>query len=117
MGCDSRRGGRELRGRIGYMSESAAIVPVFTGPSSWPWPAICYGMPHRDASRRAHEVLGYVGLGELRYRRLEEYSTGNVQRLKLAAALVHDPELLLLDEPTNGLDPAGRTRCCSCSTT
>ena len=56
-----------------------------------------------------HEVLNYVGLGELRYRRLEEYSTGNLQRLKLAAALVHDPQLLLLDEPTNGLDPAGRT--------
>ena len=67
-----------------------------------------YGMPHRDAKRRAHEVLNYVGLGELRYRRLEEYSTGNVQRLKLAAALVHDPKLLLLDEPTNGLDPEGR---------
>src|SRR5262249_44037160 len=67
-----------------------------------------YGMPHRDARRRAHEVLNYVGLGELRYRRLEEYSTGNVQRLKLAAALVHDPQLLLLDEPTNGLDPEGR---------
>jgi ABC-2 type transport system ATP-binding protein len=68
-----------------------------------------YGMPHRDARRRAHEVLDYVGLGELRYRRLEEYSSGNLQRLKLAAALVHDPQLLLLDEPTNGLDPAGRT--------
>jgi ABC-2 type transport system ATP-binding protein len=52
--------------------------------------------------------LNYVGLGELRYRKLEEYSTGNVQRLKLAAALIHDPKLLLLDEPTNGLDPEGR---------
>ena len=41
-------------------------------------------------------MLNYVGLGELRYRRLEEYSTGNLQRLKLAAALVHDPQLLFL---------------------
>jgi len=108
LGCDIALGGRELRGRIGYMSESAAVVPVLTGAEFVTLAGDLQGMPHRDARRRAHEVLGYVGLGELRYRRLEEYSAGNVQRLKLAAALVHDPELLLLDEPTNGLDPAGR---------
>src|SRR6185295_2573187 len=56
----------------------------------------------------SHEVLYYVGLGEARYRKLEEYSTGMKQRAKLAQALVHDPDLLLLDEPTNGLDPQGR---------
>ena len=108
LGCDLRRCGAELRGRVGYMSESAAIVPVLRGVEFVALAGDLYGMPHRDAKRRAHEVLNYVGLGELRYRRLEEYSTGNLQRLKLAAALVHDPELLLLDEPTNGLDPAGR---------
>ena len=58
--------------------------------------------------QRAHEVLYYVGLGEARYRNLETYSTGMKQRIKLAQAMVHDPDLLFLDEPTNGMDPKGR---------
>ena len=58
--------------------------------------------------QRAHEVLHYVGLGEARYRNIETYSTGMKQRIKLAQALVHDPDLLFLDEPTNGMDPKGR---------
>ncbi|MBX3414006.1 MAG: ABC transporter ATP-binding protein [Pirellulales bacterium] len=105
---DIRSTGNALRGRVGYMAEAASVVPVLRGVEFVTLAGDLYGMPHRDARRRAHEVLNYVGLGELRYRRLEEYSAGNQQRLKLAAALVHDPELLLLDEPTNGLDPAGR---------
>jgi ABC-2 type transport system ATP-binding protein len=108
LGCDIRRGSAELRGRVGYMPENAATVPMLKGVEFVAFAGDLYGMPHRDARRRAHEVLNYVGLGELRYRRLEEYSAGNLQRLNLAAALVHDPQLLLLDEPTNGLDPAGR---------
>ena len=108
LGCDIRHGTPELRGRVGYLPETAAIVPMLKGVEFVTFAGVLYGMPHRDARRRAHEVLNYVGLGELRYRRLEEYSTGNLQRLKLASALVHDPQLLLLDEPTNGLDPAGR---------
>ncbi len=108
LGCDIRRASRELRGRVGYMPEAAALIPMLKGVEYVSFGGDLYGMPHREAKRRAHEVLNYVGLGELRYRRLDEYSTGNIQRLKLAAALVHDPQLLLLDEPTNGLDPAGR---------
>lgn len=108
LGCDIRETNRDLRGRVGYMPEAAALVPVLKGVEYVTLAGDLYGMGHRDAKRRAHEVLNYVGLGELRYRQLEEYSAGNVQRLKLAAALVHDPQLLLLDEPTNGLDPAGR---------
>ena len=108
LGCDIRHATSALRGQVGYMPEAAATVPVLKGVEFVTLAGDLYGMPHRDARRRAHEVLNYVGLGELRYRRLEEYSTGNVQRLKLAAALVHDPRLLLLDEPTNGLDPEGR---------
>ena len=108
LGCDIRHASSTLRGRVGYMPETAAIVPILKGVEFVTLAGDLYGMPHREAKRRAHEVLNYVGLGELRYRRLEEYSTGNLQRLKLAAALVHDPRLLLLDEPTNGLDPEGR---------
>src|SRR5437879_13778102 len=65
-------------------------------------------MSTKDGMQRAHEVLDYVGLGEARYRRVETYSTGMKQRLKIASAIVHDPRLLILDEPTNGMDPAGR---------
>lgn len=109
LGCDLAHASSELRGRVGYMHETAAVVPALRGVEFVTLAGDLYGMPHRDAQRRAHEVLNYVGLGELRYRKLEEYSMGNQQRLKLAAALVHDPQLLLLDEPTNGLDPAGRS--------
>jgi len=66
------------------------------------------GMSRTDSLQRAHEVLDYVGLGEARYRMVESYSTGMKQRLKLASAIVHDPQLLILDEPTNGMDPSGR---------
>jgi ABC-2 type transport system ATP-binding protein len=66
------------------------------------------GLGPVDAMQRAHEVLYYVGLGEARYRKIETYSTGMKQRIKLAQALVHDPDLLFLDEPTNGMDPRGR---------
>jgi ABC-2 type transport system ATP-binding protein len=66
------------------------------------------GMQPKDSLQRAHEILFYVGLGEARYRNVETYSAGMKQRIKLAQALVHDPELVFLDEPTNGLDPKGR---------
>jgi ABC-2 type transport system ATP-binding protein len=98
----------EIRARVGYMPENDAQIP---GMSAVAFVAYCgelSGLPAADAMQRAHEVLYYVGLGEARYRNVETYSTGMKQRIKLAQALVHDPDLLLLDEPTNGMDPKGR---------
>jgi ABC-2 type transport system ATP-binding protein len=100
--------GSDLRRTLGYMSEADSLIPGLHGAEYVALAGELYGMPRREAQRRAHEVLTYLGLEDARYRRLEEYSTGMKQRLKLAQALVHDPPVLLLDEPTSGLDPAGR---------
>ena len=100
--------GTHLRRKIGFMPEADALVPGMTGVEYVSLAGELYGMPRQQAQRRAHEVLTYLELEDARYRKLEEYSTGMKQRLKLAQALIHDPPVLLLDEPTSGLDPAGR---------
>jgi ABC-2 type transport system ATP-binding protein len=98
----------EIRARIGYMPESDAHIPGMNAVSFVSYCGQLAGLPPVDAMQRAHEVLYYVGLGEARYRNVETYSTGMKQRIKLAQAIVHDPDLLFLDEPTNGMDPKGR---------
>jgi ABC-2 type transport system ATP-binding protein len=98
----------EIRARVGYMPENDAHIPGMTAVSFVSYCAELSGLRASDAMQRAHEVLQYVGLGEARYRNVETYSTGMKQRIKLAQALVHDPDLLFLDEPTNGMDPKGR---------
>src|SRR5262249_11419562 len=85
-----------------------ALVPTMRGADYVALAGELYGMPRKQALRRAHEVLTYLDLEDARYRLLEEYSTGMKQRLKLAQALVHDPPVLLRDDPTTGQDPAGR---------
>ena len=108
LGLDVARSPLEIRERIGYMPESDSHIPGMNAVSFVAYCAQLSGLPATDAMQRAHEVLYYVGLGEARYRNLETYSTGMKQRIKLAQAIVHDPDLLFLDEPTNGMDPKGR---------
>jgi ABC-2 type transport system ATP-binding protein len=98
----------EVRARLGYMPETDGHIPGMNAVTFVGYCGQLAGLPKSDAIQRAHEVLYYVGLGEARYRNLETYSTGMKQRIKLAQALVHDPDLLFLDEPTNGMDPKGR---------
>ena len=108
LGLDVAKSPLAVRGRIGYMPENDGHIPGMNAVSFVAFCAELSGLPRADAMQRAHEVLFYVGLGEARYRNVETYSTGMKQRIKLAQALVHDPDLLFLDEPTNGMDPKGR---------
>jgi ABC-2 type transport system ATP-binding protein len=108
LGLDVATQPLEIRRRLGYMPENDAHIPGMNAVSFVAYCGELCGLPPADAMQRAHEVLYYVGLGEARYRNVEQYSTGMKQRIKLAQALVHDPDLLFLDEPTNGMDPKGR---------
>ncbi len=108
LGLDVAKQPLEIRAKLGYMPEVDAHIPGMNAVSFVAYCAELSGLPAVDAMQRAHEVLYYVGLGEARYRNVETYSTGMKQRIKLAQALVHDPDLLFLDEPTNGMDPKGR---------
>src|SRR5438477_4839809 len=108
LGLDVATSPVDIRARIGYMPETDAHIPGLTAVQFVSYCGELAGLPRADATQRAHEVLYYVGLGEARYRNVETYSTGMKQRIKLAQALVHDPDLLFLDKPTNGMDPKGR---------
>ncbi len=108
MGMDIASGQFDIRRQVGFAPENECLFPRVDGIGFVAYAGELVGMRTKDAMQRAHEVLDYVGLGEARYRKVESYSTGMKQRLKLASAIVHDPKLLILDEPTNGMDPAGR---------
>lgn len=108
LGMDIAKQALDVRQACGFVTEDECLFPATVGIEFVAYAGELVGMAPRDAMQRAHEVLDYVGLGEARYRKVESYSTGMKQRVKLAAAIVHDPKLLILDEPTNGMDPKGR---------
>jgi ABC-2 type transport system ATP-binding protein len=108
LGIPMTREPLEVRSRVGYMPEGACLPKDQTAADFVGYAAELAGLPVRAARRRASEILFLVGLHEERFRFLGDFSTGMVQRVKLAQAIVHDPELVLLDEPASGLDPEGR---------
>src|SRR5262249_33536331 len=103
LDMDIRAQRLDIRQAVGFVPEDECLFPAVAGVEFAAYAGELCGMARKDGLQRAHEVLDYVGLGEARYRPVESYSTGMKQRLKLAAAIVHDPKLLILDEPTNGM--------------
>ncbi len=97
-----------VRSKLGYMPEHDCLPSSVSAAEFLTHMAEVSGLPPSRARTRAADTLRHAGLFEERYRAIGGYSTGMKQRVKLAQALVHDPEMIFLDEPTAGLDPAGR---------
>src|SRR6266581_6255144 len=108
LGHDVATGPVAVRAGVGYLPEGPCLPGDVTAADFVAFMAQLGGLPPRQARERSSEICYQVGLEEERYRAIGGFSTGMQQRVKLAAALVHDPRLLLLDEPTDGMDPQGR---------
>jgi ABC-2 type transport system ATP-binding protein len=108
FGSDVRR--HEARRRIGYLPENHRFPTYFTGAGMLDFYASLSGMEARARKRRIGELLESVGLERWGDVRIGKYSKGMLQRLGLAQAMMHSPDLLILDEPSDGVDPVGRIR-------
>jgi len=107
-GYDVVREGAQVRKRIGVAGQSATVDGLLSGKANLEMVGRLYGMPKKDASARADELLERLGLSDVADKLVKEYSGGMRRRADLAATLVASPPVLFLDEPTTGLDPASR---------
>lgn len=94
-----------VKARIGFMPEESYLYKYLTPDEILTFYARLYGLAGRGMRQRVDELIGQLGLGSARSRRIGEFSKGMARRVGLAQALLNDPDLLLLDEPTSGLDP------------
>lgn len=97
----------ESRRNVGYLPESPYFYRYLSGTELVAFYGRVCGVPRARLAARVAEVIDWVGLGAAAHRRVGTYSKGMLQRIGLAQALVHDPQLLILDEPTAGVDPVG----------
>lgn len=106
-GFDCQGESLDARRLLGYVPEVVNIYGEMTATQFLQYAISFYEMPADDRGRRIEQVLAQAGLTEAAGRRVRTYSKGMRQRLALAAAIVHEPEVLILDEPMSGLDPIG----------
>jgi ABC-2 type transport system ATP-binding protein len=108
LGLDPAHAGPQIRAKVGYSPELHTLPEDMRAHDLVRHIAEVHGLPRREATARASDIIWQVGLGEERFRPIGTMSTGQRQRVKLAQAIAHDPTLVLLDEPTDGLDPVQR---------
>lgn len=96
------------RNKVGFLPENISFHEYLTGLETIEFYARLHGVPEQESKKRAPAMLEDVGLKDAMQRRVREYSKGMRQRLGLAQAMVHDPQIFILDEPFTGLDPVGR---------
>lgn len=98
----------EIRKKIGFLPEQPYFYDYLSAPELLDYYAALSGLSSPDRARRIGPVLERVGLGDVGKKQLRKFSKGMLQRVGIAQAIIHDPEILFLDEPMSGLDPLGR---------